>query len=125
MEKILTNLNMDNYQTICFAITAIAITFCLINNFRNFDNVTMVRQIDTTRVHEGLPTDITLTPQDFRTHPELAQIFGVTDPDNTNLDIALESHEHFERVENQLANINYDNLMTFYDILEAFFQSFN
>jgi len=83
-----------------------------------------VRQVDTTRLHEGLPTDVTLTPEDFRAQPELAEIFDVTDT-NTNLDIALENNEHYEFIQNQFAAVDYDNLMTLFEIIEAFFTSFN
>jgi uncharacterized Zn finger protein len=115
-------INFDNYVPLSIAITIIGITFCLINSYREFDNVVMERQIDTTRVHEGLPTDITLTPEDFRTHPELVEIFGLSDTDN-NLHLILESNEHFEEVQNQFAAIDYNALMTIYEIVDAFLSS--
>lgn len=115
----LNNLIMDNYITICYTLAISGMTFCLILSYRRMINDTRVRQleIDTTRVDEGLPTDMTLTPEDFLANPELAEIFGVTD-DNTNLDLMLESNEHFEEVQNQIATNNNDNLPTSYDIFD-------
>jgi hypothetical protein len=115
--------NFDHFTTLAVSITVIGITFSLINNLRQFNNVILERQIDTARVHEGLPTDMTLTPEDFTNHPELAEIFGVTDT-NSNLNLILESNEHFEQVENQLAAIDYNNLITLYEVVEAFITSF-
>lgn len=110
---------MDNYITICYTLAISGMTFCLILSYRRMINDTRVRQleIDTTRVDEGLPTDMTLTPEDFLANPELAEIFGVTD-DNTNLDLMLESNEHFEEVQNQIATNNNDNLPISYDIFD-------
>ena len=128
MLSFFTNQNLDNYVVLSFTITIIGITYCLINGMNEFDNITSVRQdnvtrerqVDTTRVHEGLPTDVTLTPEDFIANPELAEIFDVTDP-NTNLDIALESNEHYELIEN--AAVDNGNLVT--QIIEAFLSYFN
>jgi hypothetical protein len=132
--------NMDHYIAISITITFIGVAIGLFNNYNGFNNVTRVRQVDTTRVHEGLPTDVSLTPEDFINDPELAEIFDVTD-NNTNLDIALESNEHYEFIENQNAEaeaaaeaaaaaaaeagFDYDNLSRLYDIIEAFLSSFN
>jgi hypothetical protein len=124
MLNFLTNLNYENYVILSITISVIGVTFCLVNSFSEFNNVTRVRQIDTTRVQEGLPTDITLTPEDFRAHPELTEIFGVTDTDN-NLDLILESNEHFEHIQNQYTVIDYDSIMTLYDVIEAFISTLN
>jgi len=70
----------------------------------------METQIDTTRVNEGLPTDMTLTPEDFAADPELAEIFGISE-NNTMLDLSLESNEHFEEVQNQIETFNRENIM--------------
>lgn len=123
MYTVISNLNLENYIILSITITVIGGTFCIINSFHLFSNVTRVRQVDTTRVQEGLPTDVTLTPEDFRAHPELAEIFDVTDT-NTNLNVALESNDHYEFIENQFAEVDYDNLMTLYQIIEAFLSSF-
>ena len=125
------NFDLDIYVTICYTLSVVGmvgITVCFIYSYRLITyvpNVTPVRQTDTTRVEEGLPTDISLSPEDFRDNPELAEIFGITDPD-TNLDVALESNEHFEQVQNQelmqeiqnqLTTVNTDNLTTANDII--------
>lgn len=112
----LSNFNIDNVATICFTLGMLGITICLILSYRQYNNTIMVSQIDTTRVDEGLPTDMTLTPEDFLADPELAEIFGITDT-NTNLDVTLESNEHFEQVQNQIATNNDDNLTTSYELV--------
>jgi hypothetical protein len=123
MYTTISNLHLENYVVLSITITFIGLTIGLINSYSEFGNVTRVRPVDTTRVHEGLPTDVTLTPEDFLAHPELAEIFDVTDT-NTNLNVALESNEHYEVIQNQFAAVDYDNLMAIYDIIEAFFSTF-
>lgn len=108
----LINFNLDNILILCYTITFLGVTYNVIIRYRALNNATMVSERDTTRVNEGLPTDMSLTPEDFAANPELAEIFGITDT-NTNLDIALESNEHFEQVQNQIAN---NNLPTISDI---------
>jgi hypothetical protein len=82
------------------------------------NNLVRERIIDSTRVEEGLPTDITLTPEDFRLNPQLAEIFEVTDT-TRNLDIALESNEHFQDVVvNQYPIL--DNLTALFDSISNF-----
>ena len=109
----IVNFNLDNALILCYTVVFLGLTYHVIITYRALYNATMVSEIDTTRVNEGLPTDMSLTPEDFAANPELAEIFGITDT-NTNLDIALESNEHFEQVQNQIAN---NNLPTISDIL--------
>jgi hypothetical protein len=58
-------------------------------------------QIDAARAQEGLPNEVTLTAEDFRQNPELAEIFDITDIDNNNLDINLETNEFVQLQEFQ------------------------
>ncbi len=125
MLYIISNLELENYYVVIVAITALGITFILINSYGYLEdfNIVRPRPVDTARIQEGLPTDVTLTPEDFMRNPELAQIFEGVDV-NQNLDLVLEGHEHFEQLENQFAAIDYNTLMEFYDIVEAFISSF-
>ena len=109
--------------TLAITITCMAMTIYIIKTIPQVDGVNMERQIDTTRVQEGLPTDVTITPEDFRANPELAEIFDVTDTD-ANLNVALESQEHLEMLEAQSASINFDNVMAVLEELEAIFSYF-
>jgi len=122
MQNLGSNVNMDNFVTLAIAITVISITLSLINSYIQYSN-NVQGQIDSTRVHEGLPTDVTLTPEDFINHPELAEIFGVQDTDN-NLNLNLESNEHFDQQQNQPPAVDYTDLETIYDIVENFISSF-
>jgi uncharacterized protein (DUF58 family) len=113
----------NHYLAFSFAIaiTVMGMTVCLIKNIHHTDDVE--RQIDTTRVQEGLPTDVTITPEDFRAHPELAEIFDVTDTEN-NLDVSLESQEHLEMLEDQSTAISYNNIMAVLEAIEEFISYF-
>jgi hypothetical protein len=122
MQNLGSNVNMDNFVTLAIAITVIGLTLSLINSYIQYSN-NVQGQIDSTRVHEGLPTDISLTPEDFINHPELVEIFGVQDQDN-NLNLNLESNEHFEQQQNQPPAVDYTDLDTIYDIVENFISSF-
>jgi hypothetical protein len=124
MLNFLSNTNFDHYGALGLTISVIGVTCYVISNYSHFDNVFRMRQVDTTRVHEGLPTDVAITPEDFRDNPELAEIFDVTDT-NSNLNIALESDAHFQAVQNQVVPEDYDHLTTLSQILEAFFSYFN
>jgi len=117
----LSNLNLENYTALAVTVTVIGITFTLFNSYGylNDYNIHRPRPVDTARAQEGLPTEVTLTPEDFMRNPELAQIFEGVDV-NENLDLLLESNEHYEQVENQYAAIDHNNLMEFYDVVEAF-----
>ena len=133
MLSFISTYNFENYLVISMTITVIGISIGIINSYNEFGNIIRLRQVDATRVLEGLPTDVTLTPEDFIANPELAEIFGVTGTD-TNLEIALESNEHFEFIQNELAQnelaqnefapIDFDNLMALYEVIEAFISSF-
>nr|AQU12795.1 NAD-dependent deacetylase [Thelephora ganbajun] len=114
------NLDYDTFYRIAFAFTIVGISFCLLNS-EFFYNANRERPIDTARVHEGLPTDVVLTPEDFANNPQLLEIFNVEDP-NSNLVVILESDEHYQ---NQFAAVDYDSIMGFYDVIEAFLSVFN
>jgi hypothetical protein len=115
MLNFLSNQSYELIVTASFTVTFVAITCCFVKSLGVFGNVTIDRPIDITRVQEGLPTDVTITPEDFRNHPELAEILEVGDTD-VNLDLILESNEHFENVE---------RFLSLYDTIVAFFSYFN
>lgn len=125
MLNFFANSNFDNPIPISLAITVtvavIGITYGIISSLRELDTVIMERPVDTTRIHEGLPTDLTLTPEDFSANPELAEIFDISDTDN-NLNIILESNEHFELVQDQIAAIDYLN--NFIEVIQHFLTNF-
>jgi hypothetical protein len=125
MLYIISNLELENYYVVLIAVTAVGITFILINSYGylNDFNIDRPRPVDTTRLQEGLPTDVTITPEDFMRNPELAQIFEGVDV-NQNLDLFLEGQEHVDHLENQFAAIDYNTLMELYEIIEAFFSNF-
>jgi len=125
MIELFLNETYNHLLILSVSIMVVGVAFTLINNnlanINNVQNFVQERVVDSTRVHEGLPTDITLTPEDFRNHPELAEMFGVTDINN-NLNLVLESNNHFETMRN-LA-IDYENFLNLIDTIREFLFSF-
>ena len=129
MFTFIANQTSEHLLILSVAITVIGVTFTLINNYNNnynyslaeLDNVVRERVVDSTRVHEGLPTELTLTPENFTDNPELAEIFGVTNTDN-NFDLILESNEHYEAMQNLV--VDYENFGTTLDVIRDFSSSF-
>lgn len=107
VEQVLNQFDLFVF-TVTIAFTVVNITIYIIRNIH-------YNQIESTRVNEGLPTDVTLTSEDFRDNPELAEIFDVSDTENA-LDVNLESQEQLEILENQFADMSFNDLM---DILDA------
>jgi hypothetical protein len=120
--KFLTDQNFNSLLIISVTIAVIGVSLTLINSYTEFDDVTGERVIDTTRVHEGLPTDVTLTPEDFINHPELAEMFDVTNT-NKNLDLVLESNEHFE--ETRDLAVDHENINSLLDMITDFYFFYN
>jgi hypothetical protein len=112
MIALIANQTYDNLLLLSVVITVIGASYSLFNNYTAFDDIPRERVVDSTRVHEGLPTDVTLTPEDFANHPELAEMFEVANTNN-NFDLVLESNEHFERMQD-LA-VAHDYLITLLD----------
>ena len=98
-----TDLFIENYIITVVAIASVSIifvtiTYSYVRSLGGIENISIERPIDYSRVYEGLPTDVTITQEDFTNHPELAEILGVTDT-TTNVEILLESNEHFMLLE--------------------------
>lgn len=125
MLNIISNLNLDNVIliTVTITISISGITYIIFRTNNQFSFLTRVSELDPIRIQQGLPTDVTLTPEDFIENPELAEIFDVTDP-NTYLDVPLESNQHFEYVQDQMATGTYDNLSALLDVIVAYISTF-
>ena len=104
MLKILFNSNFDDYIIIASTIAAVGLAFSLYNSYTEHKIINRINQVEAAREQEGLPNNVTLTPEDFRQNPELAEIFN-TDTDK-NLNLNLETIEHIELIENQGAAID-------------------
>jgi len=112
-----TLLNLINLQanngylsevTIGITLVALSIglynhTMMLINCHNLISKLNRDRPIDIARVHEGLPIELGLTPEEIRDNPELLEIFGheIADLNNANLNFTLESDEFYEQIRNQ------------------------
>jgi len=75
-----------------------------------------VRQVEAARAQEGLPSEVTITTEDLRLNPELADILGVTDVTN-NINVALETSAHLDYIQFQETiythNLIIENIVTF------------
>jgi len=88
------NLNMDGIGSLIMMVGTVAslvFTASLFSNFINIINANRVRPIDLTRVQQGLPTDVSVNPNEI-TDPELLRHLGVREGENIHF--ALESNEH-------------------------------
>ena len=71
----------------------------IVYKFYLFDkNLTLlerVSKVEAARAEKGLPSEVTITPEDLRLNPELVDILGITDLNN-NVNVALETKAHLE-----------------------------
>jgi hypothetical protein len=102
-------------STICFGI-AYQI-YVVYTNYKLEDKANLV---EATRIHEGLPNDVTLTAEDFAQNPELRGILGITDTDNT-VNVTLETNERLEHTKFQVV---VDGANNFMDAIGDFISNF-
>jgi len=69
-----------------------------------------VKQVEAARAQKGLPSEVTITPEDLRLNPELADILGITDL-NDNVNVALETNAHLEYIQFQETIVNHHNFL--------------
>ena len=105
------NLFLENYIITVVAVASVSIifvtiTYSYVSSLGGIENISIERPIDYSRVYEGLPTDVTITQEDFTNHPELAEILGVPDT-TTNVELLLESNEHFTLLETINSTFNF------------------
>jgi hypothetical protein len=110
MDTSLFSSQIDNYlynlNLLSVGIAFVGVTYYMLISYAVSYHDNMVRPIDASRVEEGLPTDMTLTAEDYINNPELAEIFGEIDINN-GLDLILESHEHVLNTANPIIAFNY------------------
>jgi len=73
--------------------------------------INRVRQVEATRAQQGLPSEVTITPEDLRLNPELVDILGITDL-NSNVNVALETNAHLDYIRFQ------ETMSAFYQFVE-------
>jgi len=69
-----------------------------------------VRQVEAVRAQDGLPSEVTITPEDLRLNPELVEILDISDLNN-NVNVALETNAHLEYIQFQETMMDHHNLM--------------
>jgi hypothetical protein len=101
MLNLLLNQNIDNTVIIIsVSIASVGLALSWYNGYTANYFLSKFRQVEDSRAQENLPNEVTLTPEDFKQNPELAEILEVTDVDN-NLNLHLETQEHLEYLEHQ------------------------
>jgi len=111
------NQTFNNVSIIVGTVVSVALAYKIYISYTELTLFNRVRQVEAARAQEGLPSEVTITPEDLRLNPELADILGVTDVNN-NINIALETNAHLEYIQFQdtiLAhNLFIDNIVIFF-----------
>jgi hypothetical protein len=110
----------SNLSIVVVSTASIIIGYKFYISYRELTLFNRVRQVEAARVQEGLPSEVTITPEDLRLNPELVDILGVTDVNN-NINIALETNAHLEYIQFQETIFNQNLLL---DNIVIFFTSF-
>ena len=111
-----------NVRLILAVVIVVGLTIAHINIHIINANAPFVRPIDSARAAEGLPTEVTLTAEDFRNNPELADIFDVTDGNDLTFNLEGEDHSNFA---DNLENIHNQNLLRQENLNENLNENFN
>jgi len=86
---------LATFSTIFTVTVSIVITYKFYFYDKEITLSDRLAQVEAARAQKGLPTEVTITPEDFRLNPELADIFGVTGV-NESINITLETNAHLE-----------------------------
>jgi len=79
----------------------------------HFTQITLLNrvvQVEAARAQDGLPSEVTITPEDLRLNPELADILGITDL-NSNVNVALETNAHLDYIQFQETVADQQNMI--------------
>jgi hypothetical protein len=98
--------NIQYFSIIIVTVISVGVAYKLYNRYATIYYINRVRQVEAERAQENLPTEVSLTPEDFRLNPELAEIFEVTDLDN-ELDLNLETNEQLNVQEHLDNNMDF------------------
>jgi hypothetical protein len=115
----LLNININYIDNLSITVTtfiSLGIAYKVYRSITNSNHINRMRQLEAERTQEGLPNEVTLTPEDFAANPELAEIFEITDVDQ-NLDLNLQTNDHLDLQEEHNLLLHDENVMT---IAEAF-----
>jgi hypothetical protein len=93
----------NSYGTISLIFTA-TVSAVITYKFYNYDKeITLLNRltkVEAVRAEKGLPSEVTITPEDFRLNPELVDILDVTGV-NESVNISLETKAQFEYLQFQ------------------------
>ena len=89
----------SNWFSSVAVVATTVVSVGIVYKFYLFDkNLTLlerVSKVEAARAEKGLPSEVTITPEDLRLNPELVDILGITDLNN-NVNVALETKAHLE-----------------------------
>jgi hypothetical protein len=112
------NLNLDGIGNLIMMVGTVASLVLIASLFSNYLNIiNTIRPIDPTRVQQSLPTDVTVTPNDFENPADYAAYLEYLVQDNDNVNLALESNEYSQYLDLQEAAIN---PLDYIDFIEPF-----
>ena len=86
---------LGTFSTIFTVTVSIVITYKFYYYDKEITLSDKLAQVEAARAQKGLPTEVTITPEDFRLNPELVDILGVQGG-NESVNITLETNAHLE-----------------------------
>jgi hypothetical protein len=118
--NLIFNQSFHNVSIIVGTVVSIGLAYKFYISYTEWTLFNRVRQVEAARALEGLPSDVTITPEDLRLNPDLADILGVTDV-SQNINIALETSAHLDYLQFQETILNQSLFM---DNVIIYFTSF-
>jgi hypothetical protein len=102
--------DISNVGIIAFAAVSVVAAYKFYVSYTEITLLNRVRQVEAVRAQDGLPSEVTITPEDLRLNPELADILEITDLNN-NVNVALETNAHLEYIQFQETMIDHQNFL--------------
>src|ERR1700742_3967717 len=104
----LINNGMSSVAIIAAAAVSVGVAYKFYVHYTETTLFNRVLQVETARAQNNLPSEVTITPEDLRLNPELAEILEITDLNNN---VALETNAHLEYAQFQETMVVHQNLL--------------
>jgi len=101
---------MSGVAIIAATVVSVGVAYKFYVYYTEITLLNRVRQVEAVRAQDGLPSEVTITPEDLRLNPELADILGITDLNN-NVNVALETNAHLEYIQFQETMIEHQHFL--------------
>jgi len=110
--QLLFNKGISGVEIIAATVVCFGVAYKFYNYYTGTILLNRVRQVEAARAQDGLPSEVTITPEDLRLNPELADILEITDLNN-NVNVALETNAHLEYTQFQESLMAQQNIIEF------------